>query len=112
MGLHPNGCNPTITIKRRLKVTEKSKTNENTIEYGETPQYQCVICGNWDDDTEHIKNNPEWFEALWDVTEMDQMRPIVWVTPQNELETTIHMHNMTKPFVCVQCMIDECGTIN
>ena len=81
------------------------------LEMSGSVDYQCVMCGNWDDDIEHIINHPEWFKLLWNVSEMDQMRPVVTVTPQNELETTIVMHDHTKPFVCVQCMVDEGGPI-
>lgn len=101
---------------------ENSKTNvnDNKIDWYQVEpwqfsgnvDYQCVMCGNWDNDIDHIINNPEWFEAIWDVHEMDQMMPMVIVTPQNELETTITIGNVTKPFVCAQCQLDECGHID
>ncbi len=89
-----------------------NQINWNDVEpwqFNGNVDYQCVICGNWDNDIEHILYAPEWFEALWDVSEMGQMMPMVFVTPQNEMETTITIGNVTKPFVCAQCQLDECG---
>ena len=90
-------------------MTKVSWNHVEPWEYNGNVDYQCVMCGNWDNDIEHIINNPGWFELLWDVTEVDQMRPVVTVTPQNELYTTITINNVLKPFVCVQCMVDESG---
>lgn len=65
---------------------------------------QCAMCGNWSNYTDHIKNNPIWFENIWDEPDVHHM----W---GSDTFSIITMHNMTKPFVCVDCMVMESGSI-
>jgi len=64
--------------------------------------YKCAMCGNWHETTEHIKIAPQWFDSIWDVVNVSNMMGSKWFS-------IITMHNMTKPFVCVHCALNECG---
>lgn len=65
-------------------------------------EYQCAMCGKWSNHTDHIANHPNWFKYIWDIWNVGQMMG-------SASFSVITMHNMTKPFVCVQCMVNESG---
>lgn len=81
-----------VTGRKRIK----------PIEYGGTLWYQCGMCGEWSNHIEHMTNDQQLFENIWDEVNIHQMHG-------HGTYCILTINNMSKPFVCACCIMWEGG---
>lgn len=104
MTMHENVLSCMAMHQNHEKECEMGAKRVNIIVMHGYKMYQCAMCGDWHQYTEHIENNMEWFKSIWNEVDIGQMMG-------SDTYTTITRGKVTKPFVCVNCLVMESGSI-
>lgn len=97
-------CNTCKKVETCKMGSKRHKIINSRVMVMGTWWYQCAMCGNWSNNTELYEKYPQLHENTWDVVNVDQMMGYGCFS-------TITINNVTKPFVCHQCWLNEMGTI-